>query len=86
MALQIGDIVALARAGYKLNDIKQLQESEKEPEKEPEKELEKQLADLREANNQLKAQIAKMQKDNVDNDVHMEEQNDSLSDIIRTYM
>ena len=37
MALPIGDIIALARAGYKLHDIQQMSEALKEPEKEPEK-------------------------------------------------
>ena len=108
MALAIGDIVALARAGYKLNDIKALQEAEKEehskeepsreepskeepskeepPKEEPPKEEPEEVKALRLENEALKNQIIKMQKDNVDNDVQGEEQNNSLSDIIRTYM
>ena len=86
MALPIGDIIALARAGYKLHDIQQMSEAEKESEKESEKEPEKELVDLRAENKRLMEQIAKMQKDNVDSDVHKQEQTDSLADIIRTYM
>ena len=88
MALSIGDIVTLARAGYKLNDIKALQESETEepPKEEPPKEESEELKALRTENEALKKQINKMQKDNVDSDVHKEEQTTSLSDIIRTYM
>ena len=44
------------------------------------------VADLRAENKRLMEQIAKMQKDNVDTDVHKEEKTTSLSDIIRTYM
>ena len=96
MKLGVADIIALVKAGYKVSDIKALQEEKPEdkPEDKPEEKPEEKpsVEDLKNQIRVLTAQIKTMQEDNKEADVSRNKDtkrptdNELMMDLFRTFM
>ena len=96
MKLGVADIIALVKAGYKMSDIRALQEDkteDKSEDKSEDKQEEKpSVEDLKNQIRDLSAQIKTMQEDNKEIDVSHNKDtkkptdNELMLDLFRTFM